>query len=337
MTLKNHFLPFLHAIYSHLRDFIKETDTMKTSIIVLFLFHFLFLSISCSSEDETADDPIALAEQTGDEAMDDDTMEESLEALTLTDVSYGSNSQQVYDLFLPEARSSSSTKVVVLIHGGGWTSGDKSDMTPFVEWFLERHPDHAVLNLNYVLAQVTGPPAFPNQYLDIQAALNQVIEQREELQILPEFGFFGTSAGAHLAMMYDYTYDSDDHVKFVIDIVGPSDLTDPFFADDPNFHIALSLLADASQFPGGTDLAVANSPALVASANSSPTLLFYGDMDPIVPLTNGQTLDNALSALNIEHTFTVYEGGHGDDWGQADGLDLLQQTNAYMATYLEIE
>ena len=313
---------------------------MKTSILLFFSFLFLSLTISCSPEDDSTGsevDALEIQDPMDDEMDTDDTMDNSLAALVLTDVSYGADSQQVYDLYLPEGRTAATTKVMVLIHGGGWTSGDKQDMAQFVNYFLENHPDHAIVNLNYVLAQIGGPAAFPNQYLDIEAAINQVIAQQEELQILPEFGFFGTSAGAHLAMMYDYTYDNDDLVKFVIDIVGPSDFTDPFFADDPNFPLALSLLADASQFPAGTDLAIANSPALVAHSGSSPTFLFYGDQDPIVPLTNGQRLNTALDNQNITHEFTVYEGGHGDDWSDADGIDLSLKTSSYVNTYLAIE
>lgn len=315
---------------------------MKTYIATLFTCLALLFASSCSSDDDTGTaDPIEMDDDMGDDTddMGDDPndMGDPLESLVLTDVPYGDNAQQVYDIYLPEGRTAATTKVIVLIHGGGWTSGDKADMEPFVQFFLTNHPNHAIVNLNYVLAAIQGPPAFPNQYLDIELAINQVITQQEELQILPEFGFFGTSAGAHLAMMYDYTYDSDDLVKFVIDVVGPSDFTDPFYADDPNFPIALALLVDESQFPPGTDYAVANSPALVATMSSSPTFLFYGDQDPIVPLSNGQSLTDSLSLLEIENTFTVYEGGHGDDWSDTAILDLGIKTSAAVNTYLAIE
>lgn len=296
---------------------------------ILLLFLLLVLSPGCSSSDDDTFVPEAQEEIADTPAP--------LSNLVLTDVSYGENDQQVYDLYLPEGRSSSKTKVVVIIHGGGWTSGDKADMTPFVNYFLTNHPDHAVLNLNYVLASIQGPPAFPNQYLDVQSAIDQVVAQQEELQIVPEFGFLGASAGAHLAMMYDYTYDTEDQVKFVIDIVGPSDFTDPFYADDPNFPFALSLLADENQFPEGSDLGVANSPALVASSSSSPTFLFYGDQDPIVPLTNGERLNDALTTVDVIHDFTVYEGGHGDDWSDEANIDLALKTASYVNTYLAIE
>lgn len=302
----------------------------------------ILLFFSCSATDDTSDlaAPVVVVDETTDDnTTDEDTTnnDEPLAALTLSNVSYGNNPQQVYDLYLPEVRLASKTKIIVLIHGGGWTSGDKEDMQTFVNYFLENHPDHAVLNLNYVLAQVTGPTAFPNQYLDIQTALNQIISQSEELQVLPEFGFLGTSAGAHLGMMYDYTYDSNDLVKFVINIVGPSDFTDPFYANDPNFEIALALLVDENQFPAGTDYSVANSPALVVNELSSPTLLFYGDQDPLVPLSNGQTLSDSLSILDIDNTFTIYEGGHGDDWSAAAILDLSIKTDNYVNTYLAID
>lgn len=296
----------------------------------------ILLVIGCSS----SDDPnmvISTPDVVSPNDVETNDTIDALAALTLTNVSYGDNTQQVYDLYLPEGRLSSKTKIVVLIHGGGWTSGDKIDMAPFAQYFLLNHPDHAILNLNYTLADIAGPSAFPNQYLDIQRAINQVIDQQEELQVLPEFGFFGVSAGAHLAMMYDYTYDSNDLVKFVVNVVGPSDFTDSFYANDPNFQIALALLVDESQFPAGTDYAVANSPALTANEFSSPTLLFYGDQDPLVPLSNGQRLANALDILNIENTFTIYEGGHGDDWSEADFLDLSIKTDNYVNTYLAIE
>lgn len=318
---------------------------MKTIFLRYTSILLVSILISCSSSDDDAGIQIIPEEEqeevitdpdTDDGTTDDDT-QEPLEAQVMNDVSYGDDPQQVYDLYLPEGREASKTKMIVLIHGGGWTEGDKTDMEAFVNYFLENHPDHAILNLNYVLAQITGPAAFPNQYLDIDAAINQIVAQQEELQVLAEFGFLGTSAGAHLAMMYDYTYDTDNLVKFVIDIVGPSDLTDPFYADNPAFQIALGLLVDESQFPAGTDYAVANSPAHVANASSSPTLLFYGDQDPIVPLSNGQTLENALSILDIENTFTIYQGGHGDDWSDAARVDLGIKTDNYVNTYLAIE
>jgi acetyl esterase/lipase len=313
-----------YAIHPYKRYTKKQP--MKYLSLLLIAIGFSITLSSCSSSDDeiTTDDTTVIIE------------EPALEAVVFTDVSYGDDPQQVYDLYLPAGRTVDATKVVVLIHGGGWTSGDKDDMAPTVAFMQTFHPDHAILNVNYALAAIPNIPAFPNQYEDIQAIINQVTEQREELHILPEFGMIGVSAGAHLAMMYDYVYDTNDQVKFVIDIVGPSDFTDPFYANDPNFSIALSVFVDESQFPEGTDYAAANSPALQVTASSSPTLLFYGNQDPLVPLTNGMRLDTSLNINSTPHLFTIYQGGHGNDWSEESTLDLALKSSEYIDTYLPV-
>lgn len=309
---------------------------MRPFLYLLSLLLFLGVStISCSSSNDDTPD----IETTDDMGGTDDSgmTDEDLAAVFMEDVSYGANAQQVYDLYLPEGRTTQKTKVILLVHGGGWTGGDKADMAGFVDLIQETFPDHAIVNLNYTLAVLPTIPAFPNQYNDLQAAINKLIAEKDELAILPEFGMIGTSAGAHLSMMYDYTYDENDQVKFVANIVGPSDFTDPFYADDPNFNLALDFFVDESEYPAGTDYAAVNSPAQVVSSASSPTLLFYGDEDPLVPLTNGQRLDTALNNADITHTFTVYDGGHGDDWSQASYADLTIKLSQYITTYLPIQ
>lgn len=256
-------------------------------------------------------------------------------AITL-DVPYGEHEAQTYDLYLPANRSSSKTKVIVLVHGGGWTSGDKSGMTEFVNLIQEEAPEYAIVNLNYVLAD-SETPAFPNQFLDIKLALLQLQDQAVSLKIKPEFALIGTSAGAHLSLMFDYVYDTDDLVKMVASIVGPTDFTDPFYSDDPVFGFLLSQLVDESAYQEGADYATLTSPALQASESSAPTIMFYGSDDPLVPLTNGTRLEEALASNSVSHSFTVYNGGHGDDWSSADYQNLELQLLDYLNVYLPIE
>ncbi|WP_432410795.1 alpha/beta hydrolase fold domain-containing protein [Rasiella sp. SM2506] len=288
----------------------------------LMLISVLWFASGCSSDETTMN------------AMDDEPL--VLEAEILLNQSYGTHPQQTYDLYLPEARTAQSTKVILLIHGGGWTSGDKADMTNFVISLRDLHPEYAIVNMNYVLATLPDTPAFPNQFLDIERLITTLTTNANTLQILPEFGMIGVSAGAHLALQYDYVYDDTDQVKFVVDIVGPTDFTDPFYTNDPQFQMALDFLVDKSQYPPNTDLAIAVSPAKHVSNSSSPTLQFYGDNDPLVPLTNGERLDTALTNSSITHTFTIYEGGHGNNWSAAAVLDLENQISTYINTYLEI-
>lgn len=258
----------------------------------------------------------------------------SLEAEIRLEVSYGNDPQQVFDLYLPANRSSAKTKVVILVHGGGWTGGDKDNMTDLVHLIQENHPDHAIVNLNYVLASTTTP-AFPNQFLDLKSVINKLTSEKDELQLLPEFGLIGSSAGAHISLMYDYVYDIGDQVKFVGDIVGPTDFSDVFYANNVNFSILLNLLIDENAYPDGTNFAEATSPAFQVSSTSSPSILFYGDQDPLVPLSNGQLLATKLSNAQVTNSLTIYSGGHGN-WDAASLTNLQLQLSSFINAHLPI-
>ncbi len=290
----------------------------KFYILYTLLFLISICFSSCDSDESSTTDPLPI-----------------LEAETRLNVPYGQHPKQVYDLYLPRARSQEKTKVIILVHGGGWTAGDKNEMSEFVHFLKENHPDYAIANINYVLAEI-GIPAFPNQFLDLGRVISQLTEQQFELEIHPQFGLIGTSAGAHISLMYDYVYDTTNQVKFVADIVGPTDFTDPFYADNPNFNLLLQVLVDQNAYPSGTPIAQAVSPVYQVSSISSPTILFYGNQDPLVPLSNGQTLKHNLEVNGITHTLRVYEGGHGDNWSAADYADLRQHLESFMLTHLPI-
>ncbi|MDC8000019.1 alpha/beta hydrolase [Aequorivita todarodis] len=288
---------------------------MKKLLILILFFGIQFSYISCSKDSDANE-------------------EQSLPAETFLNVSYGSNAQEKYDLYLPENRSAERTKVIVLVHGGGWIEGDKADMDFLIPYIKLRHPDHAIVNINYVLADA-NTPAFPNQFLNLDAVINKLTSEKDELHILPQFALVGVSAGAHISLMYDYVYDTDDQVKIVGDIVGPTDFTDPFYSDNPNFPVLMAALVDESAYPAGTNYAEVLSPAFQVSNASSPTLLFYGNADPLVPLSNATTLNSALNIAQIDHTLNVYEGGHGD-WSNVDIENMKAQISTYVDMYLEV-
>ena len=112
---------------------------MRMLLSTLYLSILCIAALSC---DNASDDMMITNE--GDEEI-----EVVLEALTMLNVSYGENDDQVYDLYLPEGRTTASTKTIVIIHGGGWTEGDKADVNGFVSLIQTTHPDHAIVNMNY--------------------------------------------------------------------------------------------------------------------------------------------------------------------------------------------
>lgn len=285
---------------------------------VLRSFLLLFFFTACSEKDI--------------EILDDS--EKDL-AQTHMNVNYGLDPQQTYDIYLPANRSSSGTKILVFIHGGGWIQGDKRDMRAYIPLLQKTLPDHALVNMNYRLAKPNIRTAFPNQFLDLGLALEHVILKAEEYGIRPEFGLIGTSAGGHLALQYDNFYDSGDHVKMVCSIVGPTNLTDAFYTENPDFHFALDILVDESAYPGVRDYAKAVSPAFLVNSKSSPTILFYGDNDLLVPVSNGIFMKEKLDAAGIINSLTIYKGGHGE-WENMDQEDLHLQLEEFINVHLPV-
>lgn len=277
----------------------------------------------CSSEADNSTTPLP---------ADDNSVSEK----TLLNVKYGEDIAQTYDIYLPANRSANYTPVLVFIHGGGWIQGDKSDMEDYIPILAEAHPDYAIVNINYRLAQMPGRAAFPNQFLDIKVALENVSRKAEEYLVSPQFGLIGVSAGAHLALQFDSVYDHLDQVKLVCSIVGPTDFKDPFFSQNPDFALALQYLIDENKYPGILDFAKAISPAHLVNENSSATILFYGSNDPLVPVSNGIFLQKQLEEAGIANSLTIFVGGHGD-WSQRANNDLQLELSNFITSHLPLD
>jgi acetyl esterase/lipase len=238
------------------------------------------------------------------------------EAQQLTNVSYGNDAKQKFDLYLPANRNASDTKTLILIHGGSWIGGDKSEMTPILEVIRKNLPNYAIVNMNYRLA-TWGKPAFPMQIDDIAAVIAKL--KNGKYDISDNIGFIGVSAGGHLSLLYSYAYNTDKNVKMVCSIVGPTNFTDPAYTDNAVSASFFGSVAGDS-YANNPALHEQLSPLLRVNSASPPTLMFYGNQDPVVPLSQGIALRNRLDQLGVYYEFTLYNGGHGN-WSDADLTD----------------
>lgn len=252
------------------------------------------------------------------------------QAYNLTDIVYGSDPKQKMDVYLPANRDGNSTKVFVMIHGGGWTSGDKSDYTSTMASFKSYYPNHAIININYRLG-VQGNPGYPKQINDIQAALTEI--QKEKYNLSKNYLLYGGSAGGHLSLLYGYAFDPNHYVKGIINTVGPADLTDTSFTKNVFLMGVIGgLLGDAVyNYQANQALFVAASPAKQVTASSPPTISFYGDQDPLIPVTQMPLLRAALQSKGVWHYDTIYPGGGHAVWAsQAQNQDYVNRTISFI-------
>lgn len=247
-------------------------------------------------------------------------------AQTYLDVSYGSDPSQVMDVYLPSGRSKDTTKLMILIHGGAWASGDKSEFTIFVDTLKKRLPDYAVFNINYRLASMSGN-FFPTQENDVKNAVAFILGKSAEYNISQKFVLLGASAGGHLALMQAYKNSSPVKAKAVIDFFGPTDMVQLHdHPADPTLVPLLEILLSGTPASNPAQYEQ-SSPINHVNAQSPPTIILQGGVDDLVPFAQSTALDAKLQAMGVVHQYVFYPlEGHG--WF---GASLTHSFNAIQA------
>ena len=277
------------------------------SVVLTFIFFF----VSCKKEDITP--PQQNPPQ------------------TIRNVSYGTDPQQKMDVYLPGDRSVDSTKVMVLIHGGGWNTGDKSDFDIFVDTLNKRDPSYAIFNINYRLAN--PPNLFPAQELDVKAAIEFIVNKSPEYNISNKIVLVGASAGAHLALLQAYKYPSPVKVKAVVDFFAPTELVS-LYTNPPN-PLVPALLQSVTGYTPSSNPAIyqQSSPVNFVTSQSPPTIILQGALDIVVSPSQSILLKNELLAKGVPCEYTLYPTeGHG--WFGANLTDSFNRILAFLAVYV---
>jgi len=228
-----------------------------------------------------------------------------------TDVSYGTNSQQKMDVYLPEGRDTANTKLMILIHGGAWIEGDKADFTSAINEIKKRLPDYAFANINYRLYK-NKQNTFPAQEEDVKAAVAFLLSKRTEYKYSNKIVLLGASAGAHLALLQGYKNDNMVSPKAIVSYFGPTDLS--YLYEHPGYPAIPVLLDSLIGFSPTQNAALytASSPISFVTALSAPTILLQGSADILVPVNQANRLNDKLNAAGVVHQLIVYPGeGHG--------------------------
>lgn len=140
---------------------------------------------------------------------------------------YDKNERNIYDLYIPYSTEFTKDKhngVILFIHGGSWTSGDKADMEYLAKRYAKQGYITATMSYTLLIENFTDYNIF--KIMDeitacIQSIKEQLISRNYDDSKL-ELALGGTSAGGHIALLYAYSMsNSPIQIKFMIDIVGP--------------------------------------------------------------------------------------------------------------------
>lgn len=226
-------------------------------------------------------------------------------------------------------RSAVTTKVLVLIHGGAWATGDKTDFASFVDSLRRRLPGYAIFNINYRLSTGTSN-SFPAQENDTKAAIEFIYSKRDEYKISDKFVLLGASAGGHLALLQGYKYNSPVKVKAIVSFFGPTDMTDLYNNPASPFIPAATIAQIVGATPASNPaLYQQSSPINFVTAQSPPTILLHGGMDPLVSPSQAVSLDTKLQLMGVVHQYVFYPTeAHG--WAGDNLVHSFNQVQAFL-------
>lgn len=231
------------------------------------------------------------------------------------------------DVYLPQRPVGSDSDadrrlpVVLVVHGGGWVTGNK--------WTMDRHARElakrgfAAVSINYRLAPACK---FPDQVDDIRSALVWIAANAKKYSFdTQRVGLYGYSAGGHLVSLVATLADEPwDKVR----------QTTSWRQDDPRWSELPAVRAvciggpptDFRQLPpdntalafflGGTrrevpDVYSAASPICFTSPQDPPFEIIHGEADLIVPVSNAKDFYSALLQANVQASLhTLPNQGH---------------------------
>jgi acetyl esterase/lipase len=244
-------------------------------------------------------------------------------------------------------RADGEAPVVVYVHGGGWSSGDKADdaasrIAPLVEFGV------TVASVNY---RLVPSAVFPAQLHDLKGAVRWLRAHGPRLGLRTErIGVWGASAGAYLGSLLALTAGSADFegtvgrnleqasdVQAAVHWFGQSDL----LAAGSRTEVEARLLPFA--FEAGllgvmsvdslADVARRLSLVELVSSSAPPFLIAHGDRDHIVAVSESQALHSALSRAGVEAELMLLAGA-GHEGPEFDRPATLAMTAAWLRARL---
>lgn len=227
---------------------------------------------------------------------------------TISDISYGPHKENTMDVSLPEQRTGN-TPVIILVHGGAWTGGNKSDFSYLRGYFARK--GFAAFSVNYRLARIQGT-GVRDILEDMDNAVAFIKEKSGQWTFSRDVIFLaGHSAGGHIALLYSFSRDRESSIRGVISYCGIADLTDPELEmflvrmhKNEVPHAAKPF--DRIAFVAGPDLKtrMAYSPRFIS--RDIPVLLFCGKMDDIIPWRQSENLHKKMQERGFDSTLYIF-------------------------------
>lgn len=242
-----------------------------------------------------------------------------------TDLVYGKGEANKFDLYIPADNTKETYGLVVYLHAGGFTSGDKSDDADMLKWLCSK--GYVAAGINYTLRTDTNTASVLSQSNEIREAIPKVIEEAEKLGYsIDKMAVAGGSAGHALAMIYAYRDAAEAPVPVVLTFgaVGPASFYQEdwgIYGLDQNdeacaemFSVMAGVEITPEEIRDGSYLEKVRpiSASMWVDENSAPSVVAYGTHDKVQPYLASLRLKTALEENGVDYKyFELPHSGHG--------------------------
>lgn len=243
----------------------------------------------------------------------------------ITYVRYGKRALQL-DLYLPTAKSKVIRPAIVMVHGGGWRSGYRTNLTPLAIAMAEQ--GYVAATISYRLAPEAQYPAAIH---DVKAALRWLRSHAEKYGVNPQqIAVAGASAGGQIASLTGVTSNIDkfdpqaqrsrvsSEAQAIINIDGLSDFTSEaarFHEDDPRKNPSSAGSWFGGRYAEKTALWHEASPTFYVNKNTPPILFLIsaqerfsvGHKEMIEKMQPLQIPYQVTQIPNTPHSFWLFD------------------------------
>lgn len=269
----------------------------------------------------------------------------------VTDLSYGEEEAQKFDLYLPADNSKKTYGLVVYLHAGGFTSGDKKDDQQMLQWLASK--GYVAAGINYTLRTDENGASVASQAKEIKDSIPHVIEAaKNEGYTIDKMAISGGSAGHALAMIYAYRDAKEAPVPLVLTFggVGPSSFYMEdwgIYGADTNHEAAAGLVSAMTgqevteeMIMDGSYKEIVNEISAVhwVTEETVPSVVIYGKHDKVQPYKAVVRLEKALKEKGVDYQFlTAEHSGHGLQNDDAVYKEYMMLVEEYLAKYMPVD
>ena len=270
----------------------------------------------------------------------------------ISDIAYGNGEKNTFDLYLPQNNTRENYGLVVYLHAGGFTSGDKADDAKTLEWLCSK--GYVAAGINYTLFSEEHPDAnVYTQSMEIKKAVPFVVEAAKKAGYnIDKMTVAGGSAGHALAMIYAYRDGKEAPVPIVFTYggVGPSSFYQEdwgVFGLDQNdeacavmFSVMSGNTISPEEIRSGEYLEKVKPIAASewVSNNPVPTVVAYGEYDKMQPFAVSVKLETALKENNVDYKYYVLpHSGHGLQNDDKISKQWMESIEEYLERYMPVK